>query len=170
MIGVLVTLFVVDLFLYRNSVGVMYRIRDWNKIPLTSTGHKLDYSLLPGHMGTGVQLDPSSRVFVQESVKRYGFNEYASSLVPVRRRLPDMRANLSCNHMPRETLPQTSIVIVFHNEPWSALLRTVHSVLDHSPPELVDEVLLVDDCSYLRMLNARKLDNLFVRILIHFCS
>ncbi|XP_050093526.1 putative polypeptide N-acetylgalactosaminyltransferase 9 [Anopheles aquasalis] len=155
MIGALITLFLVDLLLYQNSVRVMHRIRDWNVTPLNSTKQKLDYSSLPGHMGTGVQLDPSSAVFVKESVQRYGFNEYASSLIPVRRILPDMRANLSCCRPRRETLPQTSIVIVFHNEAWSALLRTVHSVLDHSPAELVDEVVLVDDCSYLPHLKAQ---------------
>ncbi|GFU97463.1 polypeptide N-acetylgalactosaminyltransferase 10 [Trichonephila clavipes] len=44
-------------------------------------------------------------------------------------------------------LPKVSIVIPFHNEHWTTLLRTVTSVVGRSPPELIQEIILVDDYS-----------------------
>ncbi|XP_034021215.1 polypeptide N-acetylgalactosaminyltransferase 11, partial [Thalassophryne amazonica] len=49
-------------------------------------------------------------------------------------------------------LPSASVVICFFNEAFSALLRTVHSVLDRTPPALLHEIILVDDHSDLEEL------------------
>ncbi|XP_049293426.1 putative polypeptide N-acetylgalactosaminyltransferase 9 isoform X1 [Anopheles funestus] len=114
---------------------------------------------VPGHLGEPVQWDPSDKeivAFVQNSINQYGFNAYASALMSTRRSLPDLR-HFECVTSQRKNLklPKTSVVIVFYNEPWSVLLRTVHSVLDNSPAHLIDEVLLVDDGSYLPFLKAQ---------------
>ena len=45
-----------------------------------------------------------------------------------------------------EDLPTASIVVPFHNEHLSVLLRTAISALNRAPPNLI-EVILVDDAS-----------------------
>ena len=46
-----------------------------------------------------------------------------------------------------DKLPAVSVVLVFHNEGFTTLMRTVHSVINYSPPQLIHEVVLIDDGS-----------------------
>lgn len=54
-----------------------------------------------------------------------------------------------------EKLPQTSVVIVFRNEAWSTLIRTMWSVYRKSPRALLKEIILVDDKSDMAHLQQR---------------
>ncbi|XP_014663365.1 PREDICTED: putative polypeptide N-acetylgalactosaminyltransferase 9 [Priapulus caudatus] len=108
----------------------------------------------PGDMGKGylmktAELTPEEKKLYDEGMAKNSFNEYLSDLVSLRRRLPDMRHEtcLKRDYVPLSSLPSVSVIIIFHNEALSVLLRTVHSVLDRSPPEILKEVILVDDYS-----------------------
>ncbi|XP_064455998.1 polypeptide N-acetylgalactosaminyltransferase 1-like [Ornithodoros turicata] len=87
------------------------------------------------------------------------FNLLVSDKIALNRSLPDVRKK-TCKKMPFNSsdLPDTSVIIVFHNEAWSTLLRTVHSVINRSPRRLLREIILVDDASERRFLK-RPLDS-----------
>ncbi|XP_011924268.1 PREDICTED: polypeptide N-acetylgalactosaminyltransferase 10 isoform X2 [Cercocebus atys] len=98
-----------------------------------------------GEQGRPYPMTDAERV--DQAYRENGFNIYVSDKISLNRSLPDIR-HPNCNSKRYlETLPNTSIIIPFHNEGWSSLLRTVHSVLNRSPPELVAEIVLVDDFS-----------------------
>ncbi|KAB0792940.1 hypothetical protein PPYR_12560 [Photinus pyralis] len=107
---------------------------------------------LAGEMGKPVVLPTNLSAEVKKMVDdgwlKNAFNQYVSDMISVHRSLPDPRDEW-CKKPDRylEDLPPTSVIICFHNEAWSILLRTVHSVLDRSPKHLLTEVLLVDDFS-----------------------
>uniref|UniRef100_A0A8C7BU56 Glycosyltransferase 2-like domain-containing protein n=1 Tax=Neovison vison TaxID=452646 RepID=A0A8C7BU56_NEOVI len=76
-----------------------------------------------------------------------GFNIFVSNNIALERSLPDIR-HANCKHkMYLERLPNTSIVIPFHNEGWTSLLRTIHSIINRTPETLIAEIILVDDFS-----------------------
>merc|ERR1719219_1913823 len=119
--------------------------------------------LAAGEMGNGMELENIVR---KESKKKeamyqaHGFDEYISEyLISLNRTLPDRRddwCKLADNvKVAPSDLPPTSVIIIFHNEAWSTLMRTIYSVVNRSPEQLIQEILLVDDASTLEHLGAR---------------
>lgn len=77
------------------------------------------------------------------------YNAAKSDSIPLDRQAPDTRPEI-CKMRHRSypnDLQRASVVIVFHNEVASILLRSVHSVLNQSPQGLLQEIILVDDAS-----------------------
>lgn len=103
----------------------------------------------PGDRGVKFHLSGEGIDWNEVNAKKneYGMNIIASDNIPMDRTVPDLRHEECKNwHYPSE-LPTASVVIVFHNEGFSTLMRTVHSVLIRSPKRYLREVLLVDDFS-----------------------
>ncbi|KAH8329447.1 hypothetical protein KR074_010777 [Drosophila pseudoananassae] len=101
----------------------------------------------PGEMGKPVKIPADMKDIMKDKFKENQFNLLASDMISLNRSLTDVRHE-GCRrkHYPSK-LPTTSIVIVFHNEAWTTLLRTVWSVINRSPRALLKEIILVDDAS-----------------------
>ncbi|KAH0563812.1 Polypeptide N-acetylgalactosaminyltransferase 5 [Cotesia glomerata] len=101
----------------------------------------------PGELGTAVRMPPGNEAKQQELFKLNQFNLVATDMIALNRSLKDIRSEGCKTKKYPKYLPTTSIVIVFHNEAWSTLLRTVWSVINRSPRALLKEIILVDDAS-----------------------
>lgn len=108
----------------------------------------------------GVELSPEMGMIFNEADQelrdtgyhRHAFNVLISTRLGYHRELPDTRDSQCRDKVYPLALPSASVVICFFNEAFSALLRTVHSVLDRTPAYLLHEVILVDDHSELEEL------------------
>jgi len=100
-----------------------------------------------GMDGAAVKNPDSDKEKEDKSLLDYGFNELSSSKISLERTIPDNRAAACFNVKYPSDLPTTSVIVIFHNEAWSALLRTVHSVIARTPPQFLHEIILVDDNS-----------------------
>lgn len=104
----------------------------------------------PGENGEGVVLPDNISNEIKRKVKegydRHGFNAFVSNLISLNRKVPDTR-NEICRQRVYKNLPKCSIVITVYNEEWTLLMRTIHSILNRSPHDLIEEILLADDAS-----------------------
>ncbi|XP_067891409.1 polypeptide N-acetylgalactosaminyltransferase 13 isoform X4 [Heterodontus francisci] len=101
----------------------------------------------PGEMGKAVLIPKEDQEKMRDLFKINQFNLMASDMIAFNRTLPDVRLEGCKTKVYQDNLPDTSVVIVFHNEAWSTLLRTIHSVLIRSPKKVLTEIILVDDDS-----------------------
>ncbi|XP_070566275.1 polypeptide N-acetylgalactosaminyltransferase 13-like isoform X2 [Ptychodera flava] len=109
----------------------------------------------PGSNGAPVRMTMADSARVQAGWERASFNEFVSDLISVERSIPDVRPKLCKTKEYFNRLPSASIIVCFIDESWSTLLRTVHSVINRSPADLVEEVILVDDFSEREHLKAQ---------------
>ncbi|KAL3116138.1 hypothetical protein niasHT_007438 [Heterodera trifolii] len=102
--------------------------------------------------GEGGKAVPLTEEEERRAQRTFGINQFnlmASDRMSLSRSLPDVRRR-QCRqkqYPPADKLPNTSVIIVFHNEAFSTLARTITSVVSRSPPSLVHELILVDDFS-----------------------
>uniref|UniRef100_A0A8C6MDT5 Polypeptide N-acetylgalactosaminyltransferase n=1 Tax=Nothobranchius furzeri TaxID=105023 RepID=A0A8C6MDT5_NOTFU len=105
---------------------------------------------MPGGPGEGAKpfvLGPEYKDSVQASIKEFGFNMVASDMISLDRTISDIRHE-ECQYWHYdERLLTSSVIIVFHNEGWSTLMRTIHSVIKRTPRQFLAEIVMIDDFS-----------------------
>jgi polypeptide N-acetylgalactosaminyltransferase len=83
----------------------------------------------------------------QKLLEETGFSVIISNKISVNRSLA-FNVHLDClDKKYYSKLPTVSVIIIFHNEVKSVLLRAVHSIFNRTPHELLHEILLVNDFS-----------------------
>ena len=112
--------------------------------------NKVDFHPEPGagEEGRPVFLKPHEQIKSKRLFHINEFNLVVSNKISLDRALEDVRS-ADCKTLKYniDSLPRTSIIIVFHNEAWSTLLRTIHSAFNTSPRDIIKEFILVDDSS-----------------------
>lgn len=105
---------------------------------------------VPGLCSGGVEcFMPADDVLLGDaSYEANGINVLLSDRISYNRTPPNVRHDLcTMANFDSVSLPSASVIIIFYEEPYSVLLRTVHSVLNTSPSMLLKEIILVDDFS-----------------------
>ncbi|XP_001338018.1 polypeptide N-acetylgalactosaminyltransferase 9 [Danio rerio] len=103
----------------------------------------------PGGLGQGgaaATLGEDSRE-TEGRFEEYGYNAQLSDRISLDRNIPDYRPKKCKQLTYSDDLPQISVVFIFVNEALSVILRSVHSMVNHTPAHLLKEIILVDDNS-----------------------
>lgn len=92
--------------------------------------------------------DPEDIAEGERQLAKIALNQALSEHISYNRTVPDAR-HPACRKKTYDVdnLLSTSVIIIFFNEPYSVLVRTVHSVINTSPKNLLKEIILVDDGS-----------------------
>lgn len=101
----------------------------------------------PGEQGTAVQVGKDEEELSNKIFEENKHNGLVSDKIARDRAIQDTRPAGCMQKQYLADLPSVSIVIPFHNEVLSTLTRTIHSIFKRSPPELLKEVILVNDHS-----------------------
>lgn len=121
------------------------KCRDWHDYEFMAA-EKLRKG--PGEQGERVDLtDPKEIELNEELYKKTGYAVVISDKISVNRSVNDGRPKLCATFKYHAKLPKVSVIIIFFNEVKSVLLRTIHSVVNRTPPELLHEIILVNDHS-----------------------
>lgn len=120
-------------------------LHEWTEPPFSFK--RLGKANYYGENGTTFVAPDDKKQLMEQLHKKHNYNLLASQMTSLHRSLPDLRFPKCLELSYPEKLPTTSVVIIFHNEAWSTLLRTIWSIIDRSPHQLLKEIILVDDLS-----------------------
>nr|XP_006811174.1 PREDICTED: polypeptide N-acetylgalactosaminyltransferase 13-like [Saccoglossus kowalevskii] len=127
---------------YRDLAGVL---DDGEGVSAWTDRHRFAFG--PGENGQPVLLYGEQKKEADETFDVHGFNVVVSDMISLERSITDVKHSLCDTVRYNKDLPTASVIISFHNEAWSTLLRTIYSVINRSKIKLLQEIILVDDYS-----------------------
>ncbi|XP_056639458.1 polypeptide N-acetylgalactosaminyltransferase 35A [Diorhabda sublineata] len=93
----------------------------------------------------GIITSPKDQIIKDEGYKIHAYNVLISNRLGLNRSIPDTRNSLCKTQSFPNNLPSASIIICFYNEHYRTLLRSVQSILDRTPDNLLKEIILIND-------------------------
>ncbi|OWK03606.1 hypothetical protein Celaphus_00013892, partial [Cervus elaphus hippelaphus] len=81
----------------------------------------------------GRDLSEAQQKEAEDLFQKFGYNVYLSDQLPLDRTLPDTR--------------DSSVILIFMDEALSVIQRAITSIIQRTPPQLLKEIILVDDFS-----------------------
>ncbi|XP_004869584.1 probable polypeptide N-acetylgalactosaminyltransferase 8 [Heterocephalus glaber] len=103
----------------------------------------------------GEDLPEAEQKKAQDLFHRFGYNVYLSNRLPLNRSLPDTRDSRCLQKTYPPQLPSLSVILIFMDEALSIIQRAITSIINRTPPQLLKEIILVDDFSSNGELKAR---------------
>lgn len=129
----------------RNTENEESELKDWHNYKFMLYEH---HRVGIGENGAAVILHDLDEIAENDRLYlKSGFSDVVSNKISVNRSIPDPRSKECIMNHYFADLPKVSIIIIFHNEVLSVLLRTIHSIINRTPHELIHEIILVNDNS-----------------------
>lgn len=119
---------------------------DWNNYDLMyeDSNRRSKY----GEHGKASKLRKKANITrVNEVIIKTGYNGLLSDKISLNRSIPDYRSDECTVQRYYADVPSASVIICFRDDHLSTVVRTVQSIINRTPEELLEEIILVDDGS-----------------------
>lgn len=101
----------------------------------------------PGEQGAPVYLEGEEKERSKRVFTENGFCQVVSDKIALDRAIPDLRHEQCSVKRYSPNLPSVSVIIPVYQEHWTTLLRSIVTVTKRAPPNIIKEIILVDDGS-----------------------
>ncbi|VDD97396.1 unnamed protein product, partial [Enterobius vermicularis] len=121
---------------------IIFSLADWSKVNANASG--CDHVTAKPVEIT----DEKQNKYFKWGQEKFAYDVLASDKIGPRRPLDPMYHTLCKNLSYDDIKLSASIVIIYHNEALSVLIRMINSILDRTPSEYLKEIVLFDDYSH----------------------